>query len=76
MGEDADNNPAAPVPEDGTISTAAANTPSVWKPALKEAGWAFAAAAVLLSLVYALAFEQIHPEFVRFLGQDATPLTA
>ena len=76
MGKNADNNPAAPVPEDGTMGAEAAEASPIWKPALKEAGWAFAAAAVLLSLVYALAFEQIHPEFVRFLGQDATPLTA
>ena len=75
-GEDADNNPAAPVTEDGTMGAAAAEAPPIWKPALKEAGWAFAAAAALLSLVYALAFEQIHPEFARFIGQGATPLTA
>ena len=50
--------------------------PPIWRPALKEAGWTFAAAAVLLSLVYAFAFQHIHPEFARFLGQDATPVTA
>ena len=76
MGKDADNNPAAPVPEDGTMSAEAADAPPIWKPAFKEAGWAFSAAAVLLSLVYAIAFEQIHPEFTRFIGQNATPLTA
>jgi hypothetical protein len=74
MGKDAGNNPG--VPEDGTVSTQAADAPPIWKPALKEAGWAFAAAAVLLSLVYAFAFEQIQPEFARFMGQDATPLAA
>ena len=51
-------------------------TPDIWKPALKEAAWAFLAAAVLLVIVYALAFKHIHPEFVRFMGQDAKPLTA
>ena len=76
MGKYAANIPAAPVSEDGTMSAEAAEAPPIWKPALKEAGWAFVAAAMLLSLVYAVAFEQIHPEFVRFLGQDATPLTA
>ena len=78
MGKDADNNFAAPadVPEDCNMSAETADGPPIWKPALKEAGWAFAAAAVLLSLVYALAFEQIHPEFARFIGQGATPLTA
>ena len=43
MGEDADNNPAAPVPEDGTMGAEVAEAPPIWKPALKEAGWAFAA---------------------------------
>ena len=76
MGEDADNNSAEPVTEDGTMGAEAAEAPPIWKPALKEAGWAFAAAAALLSLVYALAFEQLHPEFARFVGQSATPLTA
>ena len=78
MGKGTDNNPLAPadVPEDDTIGAEEVDTPPIWKPALKEAGWAFVAAAVLLSLVYALAFEQIHPEFARFIGQGATPLTA
>ena len=51
-------------------------TQSIWKPALKEAGWAFAIAAVLISVIYALAFKQIHPEFARFIGRDAAPITA
>ena len=29
MGEDADNNPAAPVPEDGTMSAEAAEAPPI-----------------------------------------------
>ena len=41
MGEDSDNNPAAPVTEDATMGAAAAEAPPIWKPALKEAGWAF-----------------------------------
>ena len=76
MGEDVDNNPTASVSEDGAMSAEAADYPPIWKLALKEAGWAFAAAAVLLSLVYAFAFEQIHPEFARFMGHSATPLSA
>lgn len=48
--------------------------PDIWKPALKEAAWAFLAATVLLVIVYALAFKYIHPEFARFMGQDAKPL--
>ncbi|MDA8554992.1 hypothetical protein N9K98_07245 [Luminiphilus sp.] len=50
--------------------------PDIWKPALTEAAWAFGAAAVLLIIVYALAFKHIHPEFVRFMEQDAKPITA
>ena len=50
--------------------------PAIWKPALQEAAWAFLAAAVLLIIVYVLAFKNIHPEFVRFMGQDAKPITA
>ena len=47
MGEDADNNPVAPadVLEDCTMGTEEAEARPIWKPALKEAGWAFAAAA-------------------------------
>ena len=50
--------------------------PAAWKPALKEAAWAFLAAAIILVIVYTLAFKHIHPEFVRFMGQDAEPITA
>ena len=57
------------------LSNAAEPTPAVRKPALKEAAWAFLAAAVLLVVVYALAFKHIHPEFVRFMEQDAKPVT-
>ena len=51
-------------------------TQGVWTPALKEAAWAFAIAAVLVSVIYALAFKQIHPEFTRFMGRDAALVTA
>ena len=49
---------------------------AVWKPALREAAWALLAAAIVLIVVYAIAFKNIHPEFVQFMGQDAKPLTA
>jgi len=61
---------------ENALDSAAQPGPAVWKPALKEAAWAFLAAAILLVIVYALAFKHIHPEFVRFMGQDAKPLTA
>jgi hypothetical protein len=48
----------------------------VWRPALKEAGWAFLAAAAVLAAIYTVTFERIHPEFTRFMGRDARPLTA
>jgi hypothetical protein len=43
-------------------------TQSIWKPALKEAGWAFAIAAVLISVIYALAFKQINPGIRALYG--------
>ena len=58
------------------MGTEDAEARPTWKPVLKEAGWAFVGASVLISLVYALAFEKIHPEFTRFMGHSATPLTA
>ena len=65
----------ADAPE-SALDSAPEPAPAIWKPALKEAAWAFLAAAVLLVIVYALAFKHIHPEFARFMGQDAKPLTA
>ena len=50
--------------------------PSIWKPALREAAWTLLAAAILLIILYTLAFKHIHPEFVRFMGQEAKPLSA
>ena len=61
---------------ESALDSAAEPAPAVWKPALKEAAWAFLAAAVLLVIVYALAFKHIHPEFARFMGQGAKPFTA
>ena len=61
---------------DKPLSHAAEPTQAIWKPALKEAAWAFLVAAVVLIIVYALAFKHIHPEFVRFIGQGAKPFSA
>lgn len=49
---------------------------SIWGPALKEAGVAFLAAALLLTIFYVFAFRWIHPEFVPFIGREATKLIA
>ncbi|MDG2442325.1 MAG: hypothetical protein P8M13_03600 [Luminiphilus sp.] len=65
----------APTADSGLIA-AASRSPSIWKPALKEAAWSFLAAAILLSILYSLAFSRIHPEFVPFIGQDARLLSA
>lgn len=43
-------------------------TKSVWQPALKEAGFAFMAAALVLSVIYGTWFFKFHPEFVPFTG--------
>ena len=67
MGKSADNSSTEPadVLNDCMTSAKEADSPSIWKPALKEAGWAFAAAAALLSLVYAIAFKQINMHNIR-----------
>lgn len=48
----------------------------IWGPAFKEAGVAFVAAALLLSIFYSLAFRWIHPEFVPFMDREASRLIA
>ena len=48
----------------------------VWKPALKEAAWAFLSASLLLVLAYTLFFSQIHPEFVPFMDRAAQKVAA
>ena len=48
----------------------------LWKPAFKEAGWAFLYACALVSLCYAVFFRSIHPEFVPFMGHDAQKVVA
>jgi hypothetical protein len=62
--------------EDSGGAPAVIKSPSIWQPALKEAGWAFLASAMLLAIIYALAFSRIHPEFVPFIGHGAKPLIA
>ena len=48
----------------------------IWVPALKEAGVAFVAATLLLTIFYFFAFRWIHPEFVPFMDREATKLIA
>ena len=74
MDQDTDNNPAAPLPEDSTMGAEEAGTPPAWKPALKEAAWAFLAAALLLIVTYTIFFRSFHPEFIPFIDRDARKL--
>ena len=46
----------------------------IWKPALKEAAWAFIAAALLLIVTYTIFFRSFHPEFIPFIDRDARKL--
>ena len=58
--------------------TAAESEPSpdtgVWVPALKEAAWAFLAAAILLIVTYTIFFRSFHPDFIPFIDRDARKL--
>lgn len=49
---------------------------AVWRPALKEAGWAFLTASLLMVLAYTLFFSHIHPEFVPFMDRAAQKVVA
>ena len=63
----------------GTPKTKPQTAPSedgIWGPALKEAGAAFVAAALLLITFYVLTFRWIHPEFVPFMDREATKIIA
>ena len=53
-----------------------ASSDGIWGPALKEAGAAFVAAALLLSIFYMLTFRWIHPEFVPFMDREASKVVA
>ena len=46
----------------------------VWKPALKEAGWGFLVAALLLIVTYTIFFRSFHPDFIPFIDRDARKL--
>ena len=48
----------------------------VWRPALKEAAWAFLSASLLVVLAYTLVFRHIHPEFVPFMDRTAQKVVA
>ncbi len=63
--------------EPQTHGIASAETPNktpAWKPALKEAAWAFLAAVLLLIVAYTFFFRFCHPEFIPFIGRDASKL--
>ena len=49
---------------------------AVWRPALKEAAWAFLSASLLLVLAYTLFFSRIHPEFEPFVDRTAQKVVA
>lgn len=58
------------------VQAQSAPSDGIWIPALKEAGVAFVAAALLLVIFYVFAFRWIHPEFVPFMDREATKLIA
>ena len=55
-------------------SAEALDSAPIWKPALKEAAWAFLAAIILLVVTYTIFFRSFHPEFIQFLDRDARKL--
>ena len=61
---------------DSQESTAETNAQDIWIPAFKEAGVAFAVAALLFIVFYVFAFRWIHPEFAPFMDRQATHLIA
>ena len=62
----------------GTAKAQTQSAPSddIWVPALKEAGVAFVAAALLLTIFYVFAFRWIHPEFVPYMDREASKVIA
>jgi hypothetical protein len=62
-------------PDHQTATAGIEPEPTVWRPALVEAGGAFLAAAVLLALVYTIWFFDFNPEFEPFAGRDASSLS-
>ena len=59
--------------ETATVSEFSSDA-GVWVAALKEAAWAFLAAAILLTVTYTIFFRSFHPEFVPFIDRDARKL--
>ena len=59
-----------------SASSKASEHRQLWRPAIIEAGWAFLAAALLLTLAYVVFFRSIHPEFIPFMDRDARKLVA
>ena len=68
-----DNTSAPNRPETAAESEPSPDT-GVWVPALKEAAWAFLAAAILLIVTYTIFFRSFHPEFIPFIDRDARKL--
>ena len=54
-------------PQPETSSSEADAKRPVWIPALKEAAFAFSAAAVVLVIIYSFIFRSVHPEFVPYM---------
>jgi len=50
-----------------------AQSPPVWKPALKEAAKVFGIAWIVIIVGYIALFKEIHPGFIPFMGRDAEP---
>ena len=65
---------SAPNGSETKAGSAATVDPGVWVPALKEAAWAFLAAAILLIVTYTIFFRSLHPEFIPFIDRDARKL--
>ena len=60
----------------GKAQAQSAPSDGIWIPALKEAGAAFVAAALLLAIFYVFTFRWIHPEFVPSMDREAIKLIA
>ena len=68
-----DGNPAHPAEAPKQTRT---SDDGVWRPALREAAWAFLSASLLVTLAYTLFFSHIHPEFAPFMNRAAKKMVA
>ena len=69
-----EDNTSAPNRSETEAGSEATVDAGVWVPALKEAAWAFLAAALLLVVTYTIFFRSFHPEFIPFIDRDARKL--